>query len=57
MVFNGSFLVARASLPAFRAAVEARASAWAETGLSLELRGPWPPYNFCPDLTTAGRER
>lgn len=57
MVFNGSFLVARAALPAFRAAVQARARAWAETGLSLELRGPWPPYNFCPDLTTVGAER
>jgi len=27
------------------------ATQFAQTGLSLELTGPWPPYSFCPSLT------
>ncbi len=50
MVFNGSFLLADQALPAFRAALSALHEAGREDGLMLELKGPWPPYNFCPDL-------
>lgn len=50
MVFNGSFLLADPILPAFRAALSALHEAGSEDGLTLELKGPWPPYNFCPDL-------
>jgi len=50
MVFNGSFLVADEALPAFRAALSELHETGREGGLMLELKGPWPPYNFCPDL-------
>jgi hypothetical protein len=50
MVFNGSFLLADQALPAFRAALSALQEAGRGGGLTMELKGPWPPYNFCPDL-------
>tara|TARA_B110000503_G_C7121032_1_gene402543 strand:- start:571 stop:1413 length:843 start_codon:yes stop_codon:yes gene_type:complete len=51
MVFNGSFLLAPAALADFRAALSDQQLAHQKTGLTLELRGPWPPYNFCPALS------
>ena len=51
MVFNCSFLVTPAALPAFRAVLSDQLHAHKGTGLTLELRGPWPPYNFCPTLS------
>ena len=50
MVFNGSFLLTPAALTDFRAALSGLQQAHQRTGLALELRGPWPPYNFCPTL-------
>ncbi|OGA51922.1 MAG: hypothetical protein A3F74_11855 [Betaproteobacteria bacterium RIFCSPLOWO2_12_FULL_62_58] len=51
MVFNCSFLVTPAALPDFRAVLSDQLHAHKGTGLTLELRGPWPPYNFCPTLS------
>lgn len=51
MVFNRSFLVTPESLPDFRAVLSDPLHAHQGTGLTLELRGPWPPYNFCPTLS------
>jgi len=51
MVFNGSFLLAPAAPADFRAALSGLQQAHQRTGLILELRGPWPPYNFCPTLS------
>ncbi|MDO8742009.1 MAG: GvpL/GvpF family gas vesicle protein [bacterium] len=51
MVFNGGFLLAPAALADFRAALSGLQQAHQRTGLTLELRGPWPPYNFCPTLS------
>ena len=51
MIFNGSFLVPYSGLPHFRAVVEHQMRIRSEDGLTLELRGPWPPYNFCPNLS------
>ncbi len=50
MVFNCSFLLTPEALPDFRAAVSEQQRAHQGTGLTLDLRGPWPPYNFCPAL-------
>lgn len=50
MVFNGSFLLTPEMLPDFRSALSDQQEAYQVIGLSLELRGPWPPYNFCPNL-------
>lgn len=51
MVFNGSFLLTPEVLPNFRAAVTGQQNTYQGIGLTLELRGPWPPYNFCPKLS------
>jgi hypothetical protein len=51
MVFNGSFLLTPAALADFRAALSCQQQTHQKTGLILELRGPWPPYNFCPILS------
>lgn len=53
MVFNGSFLLTAGALPEFRAALAEQQEAYKVIGLILELHGPWPPYNFCPNLSGA----
>jgi hypothetical protein len=48
LVLNVAYLVADADLERFHAAVAAGAE-----GLSVEVTGPWPPYNFAHlDLST-----
>jgi hypothetical protein len=51
MVFNSSFLLTDEILEEFSAALSQQQDAYASIGLTLELRGPWPPYNFCPTLS------
>ena len=51
MVFNCSFLLTPDTLPDFRWAFSDQQNAHKGTGLTLDLRGPWPPYNFCPTLS------
>ncbi len=46
MVLNGAFLVDRARLDEFRAAVAARIKEYEARGLAFDFTGPWPPYNF-----------
>ena len=53
MVFNASFLMSPETLPYFRAVLSDQQDTYKEIGLALELRGPWPPYNFCPKLSEA----
>jgi hypothetical protein len=50
MVFNCSFLLDPGALEGFRAAFDDQAGCCTGTGLTFELKGPWPPYNFCPAL-------
>lgn len=54
MVFNVSFLLADAAIADFRATITALQTAYHGSGLMLELRGPWPAYNFCPTLAEGG---
>ncbi len=51
MVFNAAFLLDVETLPDFRVALAEQQDAYQTIGLAMELRGPWPPYNFCPDLS------
>ena len=51
MVFNSSFLLTEEILDEFSSALSQQQDAYASIGLTLELRGPWPPYNFCPALS------
>jgi len=53
LVFNGGFLLGPETIDAFRSALAEQQEAYKVIGLSLELRGPWPPYNFCPELAAA----
>ena len=50
MVFNSSYLLGPETLDDFRSALAEQQEAYQAIGLTLELRGPWPPYNFCPEL-------
>lgn len=53
MIFNSGFLISNGAMPAFRAMFGGLQEATRQAGLTLELKGPWPPYSFCPDLTDA----
>jgi hypothetical protein len=46
MVLNGAYLVARDGADEFAGQVLALRRRHAESGLALELTGPWPPYHF-----------
>ena len=46
MLLNGAYLVADADLDAFRDEVAALQREHREHGASVEMSGPWPPYNF-----------
>lgn len=46
MILNGAYLVERGGEERLRAAVGELSRAYAELGVSLELTGPWPAYNF-----------
>jgi len=47
MLFNGAYLVE--DRRRFEQGLEALAGEYRETGIELELTGPWPPYNFVPE--------
>jgi len=46
LLFKAAFLVERAAVAGFRAAVEVLEREHAPHGLRLELSGPWAPYSF-----------
>lgn len=46
MLLNGVYLVEDAAVPAFRELVDRLAEEYRARGVSVELTGPWPPYNF-----------
>lgn len=46
LILNGAFLVDRARLDAFRAAVATQIEKLESRGLAFDFTGPWPPYNF-----------
>lgn len=50
MLFNGAFLVANKTTKTFRKEVGSLARGYRKKGFIFQLRGPWPPYNFCPSL-------
>ncbi len=50
MVMNAAFLVEQQTLPVFQDMVDTLAEKYKAHGIVFELSGPWPPYNFCPEL-------
>jgi hypothetical protein len=51
MVFNAAYLLLRSDIDTFREQVARVGATYAEQGLTLEVSGPWPSYNFCPPLS------
>jgi hypothetical protein len=47
MILNAAFLVPKPSVTAFADACAEMQQTYADSGISVELTGPWPPYNFC----------
>ncbi len=50
MLLNGAFLVTKRMLKAFKGKVKDLKENYRPWGFLFELTGPWPPYNFCPNL-------
>lgn len=53
MILNGAYLVADERLEAFQAELARLAAEYSPLGFSCELTGPWAPYNFVEDPTSA----
>ena len=53
MILNGAYLVERKREDEFAATAAEVASRYAELGISMDVTGPWPPYNFVPDALQA----
>ncbi|MBI2470179.1 MAG: GvpL/GvpF family gas vesicle protein [Planctomycetes bacterium] len=50
MVMNTAFLVEQQTFNMFKDTLNMLAEKYKDEGLMFELSGPWPPYNFCPEL-------
>jgi hypothetical protein len=50
MIFHAACLLAKPAVVDFERHVQQVQDQFAAQGLTLETTGPWPPYNFCPDL-------
>jgi hypothetical protein len=48
MILHAALLLPRVSVGAFRDYAERVQAAHRDRGLTLEITGPWPPFNFCP---------
>jgi hypothetical protein len=58
MVLNGAYLVAEDQLAAFRAELASLQDEYGDLGLSYEMTGPWPAYNFAAiDFTASEANR
>lgn len=50
MILNAAFLLSKSDVEAFIEKVDTLAGNYECDGFSLEISGPWPCYNFCPDF-------
>jgi hypothetical protein len=55
MLLNGVYLVEDAGMDAFMAEIEALVNSFDDRGVSVEMTGPWPPYNFVKGSIEAAR--
>jgi hypothetical protein len=55
MLLNGVYLVDDREMEPFRERVDQLAAEFAEVGATVELTGPWPPYNFVKSSIEAAR--
>jgi hypothetical protein len=54
MLLNAAYLVERERSSELRRLVDELEAHHRELGISIELTGPWPPYNFVPDRDSRG---
>jgi hypothetical protein len=52
MLLNAAYLVEAERTDRLRALVDELNAAHLRLGITVELSGPWPPYNFVPDAVT-----
>ena len=50
MVMNTAFLVEQQTFAMFKNTLDMLAEKYKSEGGVFEMSGPWPPYNFCPEL-------
>lgn len=50
MILNAAFLLRKSEVTLFTEHLDGLAARHERHGLSCEVSGPWPPYNFCPDF-------
>jgi hypothetical protein len=50
MILNAAFLVNTENIGEFVEWLDRLAAQYAHQGLFFEVSGPWPPYNFCPQV-------
>ena len=50
MMLNAAFLLAPPQVGSFKHQMDGLAACYAGYGLTCEISGPWPPYNFCPAI-------
>jgi Gas vesicle synthesis protein GvpL/GvpF len=53
MVMNAAYLVEAGKVARFRELIGELEERYGKLGISLELTGPWPPYNFVPSSASA----
>jgi hypothetical protein len=53
MILNGAYLAESGREPELRSAVRELQERYRPDGVSYELTGPWPPYNFVEDEAPA----
>lgn len=46
MILNGAYLILKESVPEFKSKVTNLQSSYVDSGLELEVSGPWPSYSF-----------
>jgi len=50
MILNAAFLLDKLDVEAFKEKVDALAVSYQRDVISFEISGPWPCYNFCPNV-------
>lgn len=50
MILNAAFLFNKLDVEAFKEQINDLAAGYIDDGLSFEINGPWPCYNFCSKL-------
>ena len=55
MLLNGVYLVESEAADAFHATVAELGEDYSALGFTVELTGPWPPYNFVGSSIEAAR--